>query len=268
MYRLGGYRERPVPPSLAPLAGCLWTYARPVGARALPGRGHRVLPDPEVSLAFWSVRNARGAVVDGSLRVLGPVRTPRFFHPAEGLHLAAIRLKAEWCRPLLGRDPGEIPGAIAELDGGWRGYRDRLCRTASSAEALVVLCGLLEDRARTTRAGRAESVAHAGLEHLRRLRGPSLRMDRPCRDLRVSERHLRRAVVEAVGTGPKAFHRAIRLVRAVAAADQDPAAPWTRVALGAGFYDQAHLVRECRALAGATPTELRAERAAQQRRAR
>jgi len=46
----------------------------------------------------------------------------------------------------------------------------------------------------------------------------------------------------------------VRLVDAAAAPS------WTSVAYDAGYADQAHLARECRALAGVTPTVLAAER--------
>ena len=35
---------------------------------------------------------------------------------------------------------------------------------------------------------------------------------------------------------------------------------WARVAIGAGYYDQPHLIRECRAISGLSPSELARER--------
>ncbi|MGW3961655.1 helix-turn-helix domain-containing protein [Amycolatopsis sp. NPDC005003] len=67
----------------------------------------------------------------------------------------------------------------------------------------------------------------------------------------VSERRLRRRFVQAVGYGPATYLRVSRFQRAVALA---PFAPTlAALAAAAGYADQAHLSRECRALTGLTP---------------
>ncbi len=69
--------------------------------------------------------------------------------------------------------------------------------------------------------------------------------------LGVTARHLRRAFTESVGIGPKEFARTVRLQRAVrrAATSKD----WARIAVDAGYYDQAHLIADFRQLVGLTP---------------
>jgi AraC-like DNA-binding protein len=76
--------------------------------------------------------------------------------------------------------------------------------------------------------------------------------------LGYSPRQLHRRLLPVFGYGPQHLSRVLRLVRAVA--DADTGTRWSDVAQRAGFVDQAHLVREVRALAGVTPTELRRER--------
>jgi len=72
-------------------------------------------------------------------------------------------------------------------------------------------------------------------------------------------RHLERHFRDAVGISPKSFARVVRFRRAVAAMQQSATIPWPRLAAEAGYYDQAHLIREVRALADVTPTGLAAE---------
>jgi AraC-like DNA-binding protein len=72
----------------------------------------------------------------------------------------------------------------------------------------------------------------------------------------LSERHLHRRCLAAFGYGLKTLDRILRLQRFLALGRADPAAGLARLAADAGYADQAHLGRDCRALAGATPGEL------------
>jgi AraC-like DNA-binding protein len=68
-----------------------------------------------------------------------------------------------------------------------------------------------------------------------------------------SRKHLARRFAEEVGLGPKAVSRIVRLNRAIAAARSGDGG-WAGIAADCGYADQAHMVREFRALAGASPT--------------
>ena len=72
--------------------------------------------------------------------------------------------------------------------------------------------------------------------------------------LGLSERQLRRRFADAVGYGPKTLARVLRFQRFLflAGSGNDLA----RLAISAGYADQAHLTRECRRLSGRTPSEL------------
>ena len=78
-------------------------------------------------------------------------------------------------------------------------------------------------------------------------------------DLGVSERHLRRVFRENVGVSPKAFAKLMRFRCALRAANEDTHASWASIAAAAGYYDQAHLIAEFRAIAGVTPSALLGE---------
>lgn len=78
--------------------------------------------------------------------------------------------------------------------------------------------------------------------------------------LGIGERQLLRRFRTAVGYGPKTLARVLRLQRFLAAAWAEPGATsgggLARLALDAGYADQAHLTRDCRELAGLPPRRL------------
>ena len=82
------------------------------------------------------------------------------------------------------------------------------------------------------------------------------------RDLGLGERQLERVFVERVGLGPKAFARVARLQAFLPHLDgAGGRTSWAALAVGLGYADQAHMVREIKRLAGVTPTELARARA-------
>jgi AraC-like DNA-binding protein len=71
----------------------------------------------------------------------------------------------------------------------------------------------------------------------------------------LSARHFQRRFTAQVGLSPKLYARTIRFDRALSAHRNAPARPWTEIAHEAGYFDQAHFVRECHALVGLAPSQ-------------
>ncbi len=83
-----------------------------------------------------------------------------------------------------------------------------------------------------------------------------VRVEELAAELRCSRKHLLVQFRDHVGPGPKTvarLHRFNRLLRLVA---RDAEPDWAGLALSCGYYDQSHLSREVRRLAGCTPREL------------
>jgi len=253
-HALGGYREYGVPADLREIAEAAWSYSRGEGEGAIPGRGHRVLPETGVSICFWSRRDGRGVISDPRLTIIGPHAAIHFFNAPPGLHLEAVRLKAEWSRDLLRFDPLEHLDETREERDMPR-LREMLARSRSSQEALAILLNELR-LLRTARVERVTAVSHGAMERVRSGSAVSALW----RDLHVSERQLRRAVIATTGLSAKHSQRIMRLNRVVAAADAQPQPDWPALALDAGFYDQSHMIDDIRELTGLTPAALHAER--------
>jgi AraC-like DNA-binding protein len=75
------------------------------------------------------------------------------------------------------------------------------------------------------------------------------------RELGLSIRQLERRFQAVVGLPPKLFCRIQRFSNVFRVLGQ-PSCDWVETAVACGYYDQAHLIRDCKNLSGNTPTVL------------
>jgi AraC-like DNA-binding protein len=242
------YRELPPPRDLGERLLCRWVL-RP-GA----GRGERdvVLPDGCMDL-IW--RPGDGALVAGPDTGPAPVtRRPGAtvigvrFHPGAGP--AILGLPAEELRDI------RVP--LAELwgDGGSR-LEEGLDEASSPDERLALIEGEL--RRRAAAAGRPDRLVAGAVALLRRPNPPPVAG--LADELGISERQLRRRFRFAVGYGPKTLARVLRFQRMLALARAGVSrGDLARLALAAGYADQAHMTVECTRLAGTSPGRLLARK--------
>lgn len=94
------------------------------------------------------------------------------------------------------------------------------------------------------------------VDHLRRRQG-RLRIVALASLLGVSRRRLERAFVRELGISPKRYARILRLNVVLASVATEERARITQLALDAGYFDEAHLLRDFRALAGRRPRNSR-----------
>ena len=258
-FEVAGYREFVTPPDLAACCEALWIHRTP---RSAPRGAHRVLPEFAIGLGFEVFRDGEGRPVAGSAVLIGPTLHAQPYDLVPGRELASIRIKAEWAGPLLGIDPRALEDEVVDLAGVCPRLADRwheaLWRTRTAEEAVRVLATAVRERhdAVTTR---PSATAAAALDRVRRSAG-RVTCDRLAAALGVSDRHFRRHVIDATGVAPKAYARVLRFVTAMLDADRADRPAWADVAARAGYCDQSHLIRECAALAGASPAALHAER--------
>jgi AraC-like DNA-binding protein len=90
--------------------------------------------------------------------------------------------------------------------------------------------------------------------------GGRIRIGALAAELRCSRKHLVTQFRAHVGVPPKAVARILRFDRLVRLLSRQPHAGWAELAQACGYYDQAHLSRDVRQLAGCTPGELARER--------
>lgn len=164
------------------------------------------------------------------------------------------RLQLGAARAVLGVSAAAVAGRIVTLEELWgsaatRRLLERLAAARDPGDAALVLESAIAERLTASRGGGdGERLA---LDAAGRLKHASV--SAVAVELGVSERHLRRVFREIVGLSPKEFARLTRFQRALRAARRDERANWASIATFAGYYDQAHLIAEFRAIAGATP---------------
>ncbi|GEM_PF-2361509 len=265
---VGGYREYVAPPLLASVSDVVWIHRTPAEVPLKGAEMHRVLPDPAFGLTFCCYREPGGRPVAPRLLLLGPVVAPQFFAVRPGYEVAAVMVKREWVGPLFGLEPDahddfgdDLSLVLPRLAESMFGP---LTETRAAPEALALMIAAVARRAQRQPVHRPETATRA-LDLIRRTRG-LLSLDDVAGRTGYSIRHLRRVVRRDAGVSLKAFARAVRLVQALTAADRTPRGQrpcWTRLAVEAGYCDQAHLARDLQDMCGITPTQAYRERRAQ-----
>jgi len=74
-------------------------------------------------------------------------------------------------------------------------------------------------------------------------------------ELGWSRKHLANRFQDCIGLAPKTLARILRFRKAADHLSAAGLTCWSEFAVDAGYYDQAHLIREFRQLAGMTPVE-------------
>jgi AraC-like DNA-binding protein len=223
--------------SLRAVVVCTWTR----DASSVPG-SDVILPDGCVDIVW-----------DGeSVFVAGPDTGPVVLDPlaARRAH-TGIRFRPGAAPAFLGLPASQIRDQRVPLETLWDGPRvRRLTDELAVAPAAAAL-----ERAVLDCAGEpVDALAGVAVRAIARV--PSTRVDALADRLGVSERTLHRRVQGAVGYGPKVLARVVRFRRFLALAPRRGTMSLADLAVSAGYADQAHLARECRALADRTPAEL------------
>ncbi len=170
------------------------------------------------------------------------------------VHLVGVRLRAGGAWPFLGIPLREFTDQVVELEAilgrEIRDLRDQLGEAPDDDVRFDLMEAWLARRAQgRTAPTRAVSCA------LRIIQGgaDAVRIGRMADEIGISHKHLLREFDRCVGLTPKLLARLCSFQRVISATGQRPAVDWSETAVGCGYYDQAHLIREFRAFSGLTP---------------
>jgi AraC-like DNA-binding protein len=250
--------QRPSGP-LQAYVECLWHGER----GALPHTRERCLPTGCADIVIpllqdhvvrydsetdTQARRLRGAVVQGPFDRFG-VRGTEGASVVVGIHftpggaaaffggaLPTLRNRTELLEDLWGPSAREL--------------RERLQAAASPQHALRLLNDHLLQRLRA--AAPADPLAHHAIAAFRR-DATRARVEPVQRASGCTPAQFIRRFEQAVGLTPKRFARVLRLGVLLPQLVRCGPRDWAQIAAGAGYFDQSHLIREFRQLAGMAP---------------
>jgi AraC-like DNA-binding protein len=236
------YRELTPHPALRPFVDRLW-----IREGSAPRQQFQVLPDGCIDLLLDPARPEAASVVGAMTRALpvmvgGPSST------------VAVRFRPGGAVPLLRTRADQLTDrriALDDLQLRWRPPPMDDCRDLRQA---------------------ADRLQRALLDRLSTLAPPDPRLAFAVRalfrpapppiatlagELGWSRQHAARLFRREVGIGPKLLARVARLQRAVVDVQGRAGRSLAQAALEAGYFDQAHMDRDFRALAGRSPAQVR-----------
>jgi len=247
------YREVGVGAAVRDVLACGWVQR--VGSS---GFVQRVVPDGCVDVVRFG---------DGSVRVAGPATRAVGVALAPGSVTVGVRFRVGAAGGVLGVPLSALRDEDVELSELWdRPVVERLRSELSAAADPVAGVAVLESAMlarRRTGLAEPDPLVAAAVRGIRAREGSAGVRSLAAR-LGVSERQLLRRFQSAIGYGPATLARVLRLQRFLTAgwSEAGGTVGLGRLAADAGYADQAHLARECRELAGASPSVMLGRRAA------
>ncbi len=185
--------------------------------------------------------------------IVGTMTRPFLFESEGPIRMVAVRFRPGGAIPFLGFPADEITDSQIDLASVW--HDDSLVERIWEAGGGERKTRQLE----SALLGRLQSSPHpdrrvqAAVTILQR-RGQSI--ETAAARVALSRQHLGRLFRRHVGVGPKEFARVVRMQRLLSRLRAATETDWPATALDAGYYDQAHMIAECRSLTGSTPTQL------------
>jgi len=245
------YRELRPAPDLSSAVECYWMLEEEAGPLAA---AEPVVPDGCIEMVFHLEGRFSSSLdprrPQPEALVVGQLTRPFHLSAIDRVHTFGVRFRPGGARALLPMPLHLLTDREESLDGLLGRDGTALARRVKSADSDEERVAAVEGELRRNRAVSVPRALQAALDAIFRRRG-ALRAGE-LRGLGLCDRQLRRLFRDAVGIGPKALCRIVRLRSAFAA--HQAGAGWTEAALGAGFCDQAHLAREARAVLGAPPS--------------
>ena len=221
------YHEHAPPAALSRLVECAWTLD------TTDPLTHSVPPDGCTDLLYSR---------ESGVQAVGAMTSSSTFTFPKGASIAGIRFRPGMGKLFLQEPVAELTDRVAEQPTVGRARLDD-ARTIQQAMSLMM--------AALRPSEESLSPTQKAIEHMVARNG-NVSMPWLADQAGLSERQFRRRCQEESGLGPKFLARVLRFRFAQRLAG-DARTDWAGIAADAGYFDQAHLIRDFREFTGATP---------------
>ena len=242
------------PPSLADSVKAVW-IAR--GTKAEFSAPEPIVPDGCVEIVFNAgdpFVNADTGTIQPRALLAGQMTKPVMALPTGDVDLIGIRFHTSRAGAALRVPMWQLQDALidaSDLDRGVGRLGDEVA-SLPLCERVPYVAAELAPRLHAVDETTLGAIEHT-LAIIRQRRG-NVSIDGLARAVGVSRRHLERRFRDEVGLRVKHVARIARVHAVLALLERRSAVRGAELAAACGFSDQAHLIRECKALTGQTPS--------------
>jgi AraC-like DNA-binding protein len=248
-------------PPLSLAAESIWIYSgyRPphILERVLPsGTAEMIVQLRDESFRCYDPKTfALSQTLQGPL-IVGPRTDAQVIDTMQQLDVMGVHFRPGGTGMLFPMPADELSGLDLPVDSIWDGFgsklRESLDRATTAQGKLKVMECLLRERWRDgSRLHRAIPVALEQIEEA----NEGFKIGDLADELGLSFRRFIEVFTSHIGLSPKAYFRVRRFQKALRAIHRGMSSSWADLASQCGWYDQAHMIRDFRALAGLTPGE-------------
>src|SRR5215510_9861443 len=189
-----------------------------------------------------------GAIVSGAYG--------RSFEPTAEAFIIGVHFKPGGAFPFLGLPAGDLADTHVDLETLWGPsacrLRERLCEARTSTARFQLLQEALLGR--LCHGVEQHYAVSAALEmFVKNQAGPRVRD--AAKYLGLSQRRFIQVFKAEVGITPKLFSRIQRFQQTRTFIQHNPTINWADLAVGLGYFDQSHLIREFLEFSGLSPTD-------------
>jgi AraC-like DNA-binding protein len=250
------YREIAPSPQLRTFIHSIWILEHDGQGAAV----QRVVPDGHSELIL-NLGQPFEAFKDGHWRgqprcfLAGQIDGPLLLRPAGPAKMLGIGFHPHGAGSMFSQPMHELSGLFTPVEDLSAALSRNLNRALESPDPIAGVEAALLRMAGKSRAG---DLLVAEVVRRMILANGAIDLAALAQELGLSLRQLERRFLAAVGLAPKLFCRIQRFNNVFAVMGQ-PSCNWVETAVACGYYDQAHLIRDCKDLSGTTPATLLAK---------